>query len=72
MKCSYQHSSLHIFVREDACAIKVYSVLPVGMNEEQNLGEILVMFFFPGHLGLAFDVNGYSAVDLSASEKRFQ
>lgn len=31
------------------CAIKVYLVLPVVTNEEQNLGGILVMFwgFFP-------------------------
>lgn len=53
------------------CAIKVYSVVT---NEEQNLGGILVMFwvFFPGHSGLAFDVNGYSAIELSASVNWFQ
>lgn len=53
------------------CAIKVYSVVT---NEEQNLGGILVMFwvFFPGHSGLAFDVNGYSAIELSASANWFQ
>lgn len=57
------------------CAIKVYSVLPVVTNEEQNLGGIMVMFcvvFFPGHSGLAFDVNGYSAIELSASANWFQ
>lgn len=42
------------------------------MNEEQNLGEIPVISFFPGHLGLTFDVNGCSAIGFGASAKRFQ
>lgn len=38
------------------------------------MGEIIVMcgVFFLEHLKLAFDVNGYSAIELSASAKRFQ
>lgn len=37
---------------------------PVGMNEEQNLGESLVMLLFPAHLGLAFGADGYSTIEL--------
>lgn len=52
MTCSHGRSAPLIFVGEGTCAIAVYLVLPVGMNDEQGWGAILVLVF-SGTLGVS-------------------